>query len=109
MPLRGGGARGLAAVDAFAQLLARLEERHRLLVHRHRLAGARVAAGAGVAALDREGAEAAQLDALATRQGGGDLVEDGADDELDVAAEQMRVGRGQLGDQLGFRHEAPGG
>ena len=47
-----------------------------LLVHRHRLAGARVAAGAGIAPLHREGAEAAQLHPLAARQRGGDFVED---------------------------------
>src|SRR5207245_1183861 len=44
--LRSSGRIGRRAVDALAQLLARLEVRHVLLRHVHLLAGLRVAAGA---------------------------------------------------------------
>src|SRR6202008_2292540 len=49
---------GVALVQAFAHFLAVLEERHRLLRHRHMRAGARIAAGARRPGLDREGAQA---------------------------------------------------
>ena len=67
-------------------------------------AGARVAADARRAMLDREGAEAAQLDPIAARQRLDDLVEDDVDDALDVAMEQMRIGGGDLLDELGLDH-----
>ena len=63
-------------------------------------AGARIAAGARRTVLDREGAEAAQLDTVAARQRGGDLVEDGVDDVLDVALIEMRVLRRDLLDEF---------
>ena len=47
------------------------------------------------AVLDRKRAEAAQLDPIAVRQRLGDLVEDRADDVLDVPQEQMRIARWQ--------------
>ena len=46
-------------------LLADLEEGHALVFNADGFAGARVAAGAGLALLDRESAEATQLDACA--------------------------------------------
>ena len=102
------GARGrLAAIDPLAQFLAGLEERHRLLVHRHRLAGARVAPGPGVAPLHREGAEAAQLHPLAARQRAGDLIEDRRHDQLDIGAPQMRVAGGKFRDEFRFGHAVP--
>ena len=54
-------------------------------------AGARVAAGTGRPVLDRKGAKAAQLDAVALCHGGGDLAEDGVDDVLDVALIEMWI------------------
>jgi hypothetical protein len=57
-------------------------------------ARARVAAGACRPVLDREGAEAAQLDAVTARQGGDDLAENRVDDVLDVALVEMWVLRG---------------
>ena len=79
----------LDVVEPLAQVLAGLEERHELLGHRDRGAGARVAADAGRAVLDGEGAEAPELDAVAARQRIDDLVEDDVDDALDVAVIEM--------------------
>src|SRR5690606_23555589 len=93
-----------AAVQPVAQLLAGLEERHHLLLHRHGLAGARVAAAARIAELHREGAEAAQLHALALGQGAGDLLEDGRHDAFDVAVIQVRVELPDPQYQLRFGH-----
>jgi hypothetical protein len=45
-------------------------------------AGVQVATDAGIAPLDRKGAEAAQLGPVAPRQSCGDLVEDGGDKPL---------------------------
>src|SRR5262249_21245891 len=98
---------GPALVDPLTQLFARLEEWHRLLVHRHRLAGTRIAAGARIAALDGEGAKATQFYPLTTRQGAGDLIEDGCHDQLDIGAPQMRIADGKFRDELRFGH-SPG-
>src|SRR5690349_23613352 len=46
--------------------------------------GARVAPGACGPMLDREGTEAAQLDAITTRQRSHDLIKDRIDDVLDI-------------------------
>ena len=73
--MRAGG-----LVEAVAQLLAGLEERDVLFGDLDAVAGARVAAGPGVAALHGKRAEAAQFDPVAARQRGGDLVENGGDD-----------------------------
>src|SRR5215468_7304891 len=94
----------LTLVQPLTHFLAGLEERHRLLVDRDMRAGARVAAGAGGAILDRERAEAAQLDPIAARHGGGDLAEDGVDDVFDVALVEMRVLRRDALHELGFDH-----
>ena len=67
-------------------------------------AGARIAAGAGRPVLDREGAEAAQLDAVALRHGVGDLAEDGVDDVLDVALIEVGVLGGDALHELGLDH-----
>src|SRR5215213_5596103 len=67
-------------------------------------AGARVAPGAGRPILDREGAEAAQLDPVAARHRGDDLVEDRVDDVLDVALIEMRIGRRNMLYQFGLDH-----
>ena len=56
-----------------------------LLVDGDMSAGTRVAAGARRTILDREGAEAAQLDPIAARERIDDLAEDRVDDILDVA------------------------
>jgi hypothetical protein len=73
-----GGIRRLAQVEPLAHFLARLEIGDALGVDVDRLAGARVAALAGVALAGRKGAEAAQLDAAALLKLVDDRVEEGA-------------------------------
>src|SRR5690348_1241545 len=80
-----GALRSFLAVQAIAQLLAGLEERHRLALDRDGVAGARIAPQPGVALLDREGAEAAQLDPVPAGQRRRNLVEDGGNDAFHVA------------------------
>src|SRR5262245_43442467 len=103
-PWRRTPGRSTVAVQALAHLLAGLEERHGLLVHRDAGAGARVTAFARRPFLDRERPEAAQLDAIAARQGGGDLAEDGVDDILDVPLVKVRILRRDPLNELGFDH-----
>ena len=50
-----------------------------------------VAAGAGRTVLDREGAEAAQLDPVAARECVDDLAKDGVDDIFDVTLVEVRI------------------
>ena len=50
-----------------------------------------IAAGPGRPVLDREGAEAAQLDAVALGHSARDLTKDRVDDVFDVALIKMRV------------------
>src|SRR5579883_472399 len=66
--------------------------------------GARVAPRAGRTVLDREGAEAAQLDPVAARHRGDDLAQDGVDDVLDIALIEVRILRRDTLHQLGFDH-----
>src|SRR5918997_698862 len=91
-------------VQADPHLLAGLEHRDDLLGHGNGFTRARVASGARVALLDREGAEAAQFDAVTPRQRVRDGVEDGVDDVLDVALIEMRIALRDLLDELGFDH-----
>src|SRR4051794_1336260 len=79
------------AIQPFAHFLAGLEERHAFLIDRHMSAGARIAARTGRPVLHREGAEAAQLNAITARQGGDDLAQNGIHDILDVALVEMRI------------------
>ena len=63
-----------------------------------------VAADAGVALLDGEGAEAAQLHPVAIGERADHLLEDGVHDPLDVALVEVRIVVGDLLDQLGSDH-----
>src|SRR3954451_3713984 len=83
-------------VEPLAHFLAGLEERHGFLVDRDMRAGARVAAGARGAVLHRERAEAAQLDAVAACERGGDLAEHGIHDVLDIALIEVRILSGNV-------------
>ena len=67
-------------------------------------AGARIAAGAGRAVLDRKSTKAAQLDTIPARHGGDDLAEDRVDDILHVALIEMRVRGGDALHELGLDH-----
>src|SRR5215813_6138705 len=57
-----------AAVDPFAQVFTRLEMRHVFPGQGHRLAGLRITPLAWRAEMQREAAETADLDALASRE-----------------------------------------
>ncbi len=67
--------------------LAGLEERHPFLFDFHRFARSRVAAGARRAVLHRKGAETSKFDAVPVGERVGDLLENGADDVLDISRE----------------------
>src|SRR4051812_7921353 len=83
-------------VHRLAQRLARLEVRNALLRDVHALAGSRIASHAGRAAVDREAAEAADLDAVAAHQCVAHRVEDGLDGVLRVAMGQLAESGGQF-------------
>src|SRR5215469_8633235 len=91
-------------VQPVAQLLAGLEEWDVLFADRDAVAGARVAANASVALLDRERPKAAQLDPITARQRRGDLVKNRGDDDLDIALIEMRVAFRKPLDEFRFRH-----
>src|SRR5690606_42026366 len=76
---------GGALVDLLAQGLAGLEVGHALLGNHHALARTRVASDARRAAIDRETAEAPDLDAVALHQGVAHGVEDRLDGELGIS------------------------
>src|SRR5437764_7504212 len=67
-------------------------------------AGARIAAGARGPIFDGKGAKAAQLDAIAARHGGDNLIEDSVDDILHVALVEMRILQRDALNELGFDH-----
>jgi len=108
-PLRLGPLWGLVRarlllLQPIAQLLAGPEKRNVLLGDLDAVAGARIAADAGLPPPDREGAEPAQFDAVATGQGGGDLVENRGDYGLNVALIEVRVCLGKPLHELRFDH-----
>jgi hypothetical protein len=70
----------------------------------HRSAGARVLPGPSRSASYRESAEAPYLDAIATRQRGDDLAENGVDDVLHVTLIEMRVLVDDTPDEPRFDH-----
>jgi hypothetical protein len=94
---------GLRA-DGFTQGLARLEVRHAPLGDVHALAGARVAAQARRPAIDREAAEAADLDAVSTDQCVAHRVQNGLDGCIGVALRQLAEALGQQFDEIGTGH-----
>ena len=71
-------------VEPLAHFLARLEIRDALGRDFHRIAGAGIAALAGVAIAGGKGAEAAKLDAAALLQLVDDGIEDSGDDALNL-------------------------
>src|SRR5688572_25825872 len=102
--MRAGMLALVVSVEPLAQLLAALEEGDVFGAHVNRLAGARIAAGAGLARTDRQRAEAAQLDAAAFLQRLDHPFQDHAYDTLDVALREVRVLLRKLRDELGLDH-----
>lgn len=98
----------MVAVQPFAHFLAGLEERNALLINGHMSAGAWIAPGACRTMLDREGTEAAQLDAVTAREGRYDLFENRIHNVLDIPLVQMRVVLGDTLNKFGFDHREIG-
>lgn len=98
----------MIAVQPLAHFLAGLEERNALLIDGDMSAGARIAAGARGAMLDRESAEAAQLDAVTARECRYDLFENRIHNVLDIPLVQMRVVLGDTLNKFGFDHREIG-
>src|SRR3954452_21723448 len=94
-------------VQPLAHFLTRLEIGHALGGDVDRVAGARVAALAGVAVAGREGAEAAQLDPAAMLELADDRIEEGRDHPLDLLAGEIGMVVAKLLDQLGTDHGSP--
>src|SRR5690606_14822819 len=95
-----------STVDAFTDFLAGLELGDAFLAHIHLLARPRIAPEAGRSVLHREGTESAQLHPVTARHRVPNLAEDGVDDILDVALEEMRILVGQLLYELRLDHAA---
>src|SRR5688500_12208484 len=93
-----------AVVDALAQILAGLEVRHVLARQRDGLAGLRVAALARRAEVQREAAEAADLDAAALGERIAHDLEDLLDRQLDVLGGQVLLLRCNELDEFRFGH-----
>jgi len=78
----------------FAQFLAGAEKRYALLLDRHGLARARISPLTRGPHLDGERAETAKLHAVAVGKRGGDFIQYGGNDALDVAVIEMRIALG---------------
>src|SRR5258707_7175642 len=102
--LRAGLGCPVVAVQALAHFLARLEKRDALLIDRHMRAGALIAAGAGGTMLHRKRTESAQLDPVAARQRGDNLIENRVYNVLDIPLVEMRVVLGDALNKFGFDH-----
>ena len=90
----------LSRIDPLAQILARLEMRNVLAGERDRLAGLRIAALARRTEMQREAAEAADLDALAAGERVAHDLEHLLDRELDVLRGQVLLLGGDDLDQF---------
>src|SRR6266852_5415661 len=102
--LRAGLGCPVVAVQTLAHFLARLEKRDALLIDRHMRAGARIPACAGWTMLHRKRTESTQLDPVAARQCGNDLVENRVHNVLDIPLVEMRVVLGDALNKFGFDH-----
>src|SRR6202012_1379871 len=102
--LGAGFRRGGVAFQPLAHFLAGLEKRNTLLIDRHMRAGARIAAGAGGAMLDRERTESTKFDPVAARQGSDDFIEDRVHNVLHISLIEMRVVLGDTLNKFGFDH-----
>src|SRR6478736_2732757 len=104
--LRAGLRRAVLAVQPLAHFLAGLEERNALLVDRNMGAGARIAACARGAMLDRESAEPSQFDTVAARERCDNLIEDRVHNVLHIPLVKVRVVLGDALNKFGFDHRS---
>ena len=98
----------MVTVEPLTHFLAGLEERDALLIDWDMGTGARIAPGACGAMLNREGTEAAQLDAVTACEGRYDLFENRIHNVLDIPLVQMRVVLGDTLNKFGFDHREIG-
>src|SRR3954447_17073741 len=98
----------LTGIEPAQHLAAHLEGRDYLLGHRDCRTIARISSGTCAAPLDRERAEAAQLNPVLLRQRIGNRVEDRVDEVLHVLPIQVRVLFGELLNQFGLDRHSPG-
>src|SRR5690606_1098226 len=96
-----------ALVDPLAQVLAGLEMRHVLAGQRHRFAGLGIAPLSWRAEMQREAAEAPDLDALPLRERITHDFQDLLQRQLDVTRGQMLLLRRDDFDQFRLRHASP--
>src|SRR5262249_25894936 len=102
------GAYTFAAPDPGTQVLGRLEDRDGARGDLHRFAGPRVPGEARLAASDLEGAEAADLDVLAFRQGVLHGAQESIDHQSAVFLRDARADRvSDLLDEVRLRHFLP--
>src|ERR1700728_654359 len=94
-------------VKPLAHFLARLEERHALLIDGDMGAGARIAAGTRRTPFHRERAEAAELHAVTACHRRDDLSKDGVDDLLHVTLIEVRIVFGNALYKFGLDHGCP--
>jgi hypothetical protein len=92
------------AIETLAHFLTSLKERRQFLGDRNLVAGARIAASAGLPLFGRERAKAAQLDALAARERICDLAENCVNDILNVALIKMRIAGRHALDEFRLDH-----
>jgi hypothetical protein len=83
----------LFLVQPLAHFLARPEERRQLFDHRRRSPGAGIAPDSRRALFSREGAKAAQFDALAPNEPRSDLFKNGIDNVFDITLIEMGITR----------------
>src|SRR5690348_1660553 len=93
-----------AVVHPLAQILPRLEVRYVLARKRHRLAGLRIAPLTRRPKVQREAAEAPDLDALSLRKRIAHDLENLLQRQLDVLGRQVLLLGGDDLDQFGLRH-----
>jgi hypothetical protein len=87
-------------VKPFAQLLAGLEKGNVFFRDLHACAGTRIAADTGITPFHRKGAETAQFYSITARKRGGNFIENGGDDSLDIALIEVRVDLSETLDEL---------
>src|SRR5262245_8485956 len=95
---------GRRGIQTLPQFLAGPKEWHALFFDRHRRPRAGIAPLTRRPHLDRERAEAPQLDAVSGRQGARDFVKHGGYDALDIAVVQMRVALSKARHQFRLDH-----
>lgn len=97
----------LILIDSITQLLARLEMWYELAIQTYRLAGFGVAPNARRAIVQREAAEATNLDTIPRSQRLGHLLQHGLDGQLDILGGKLALVGDDSFDQLRLGHGFP--